>query len=175
MKCKMLILLTVLLAVGGLRAHANSDSDSQAILAANTLYNLNSANCPDKNLDLNKNKLGDQVQLWEKNFTSAQHFYLIKHNDDIYEIKKADYDLNLHIIPDPSQEDNQVRIGGEISGNTGEWKLVKASKEDQLFYVVSANNGKALTGLKDADYPESIRAKKFTGEISQQWRFLPIK
>jgi hypothetical protein len=179
MKQKMLSLLTLLLLAslaGG--AQAKTTPVVQEVvystnLTTDTSYYLSCDACHDLYLDLNKNQLGNHLQLWQPNNSYAQRFILIHSHDNFYEIKKNQHLLNLHIIPDPAQDANLVRIGGEIAGDTGLWKILPAV-DDSLYFLISAYKGKALTADPAADPQEMIRAKKFTGEPNQKWRFIPV-
>lgn len=142
-------------------------------LITNTVYYLNCADCGVYYLDLSNNQIDRYLQLWKPNNSLAQRFYLVQASEDSYYIVKAQQDLHLHIIPDQSGKENHVRIGGELNDTTDHWRIV-ASSDDDLYYIVSEYNGRALTSDAEADHKDQIMAKDFTGNMNQKWRFIPV-
>jgi len=142
-------------------------------LMSNTAYYLNCADCGIYNLDLSNNDIDRYLQLWKPNTSFAQRYYLVQASEDSYYIVKAQHNLHLHIIPDPAGKDNHLRIGGELNGTTDHWRIISTS-DDDLFYIVSEYNGRALTSDTEADHKDQIMAKDYTGNMNQKWRFIPV-
>jgi len=172
------ILLSFFLTAGAPQRQQRDAAKAEEIgncpgLLTNTTYYLNCADCGLYNLDLSNNQIDRYLQLWQPNTSFAQRYYLMEAGEDSYHIRKSQHDLNIHIIPDQSSSYNHVRIGGELNGTTDNWQIKPAATEG-LYYIVSENNGRALSSDSAAVAKDQILVKEFTGNSDQQWRFILV-
>lgn len=134
------------------------------------MYNITSKADTNMNIDLNAGVASDgtNIQLWYKNATEAQKFY-VSYSNGYYKISSV---VNTDKLFDVDYASTQVGANVSIYQNTNainqQWILKDAG--DGYYYIISNCNGLYLDS-KGTNSGSNVYLNEFTGSDSQKFRF----
>ena len=138
----------------------------------NGWYMLESGNSGDRVLDINNWNMnnGGNLELYKKNNTTNQRFYLQYLNNGYYSIRTLHSGRYLHVANENNKESNVHQWEGGNHENA-QWALKSAG--NGYYYLQSRSNGSYLdnsngsTGLGN-----NVRTYPFNGTNAQKWKLL---
>lgn len=134
-------------------------------------FSLRSAIREDLALDLAGNVLknGNNIQVWQNNYTVAQRYiFSFDEMTGSYEIKKVGSNLNLDVASAKTSDGTNVQVWEQNHTLAQKWYIEK--NNDGSYHLISLCNGKALdVNAGKASFGNNIQVWSRNSTVAQKW------